>query len=105
MTFNRCISYKIQREEVYRGGHFYLAQFPNFQPFRVLIVRDLVLSLEMMSLYRGIVFLAPFLLLLSGLVYADPVLDLQNKGRPAWDAQLAKSKTCTAANLKVRKEW
>jgi tyrosinase len=60
----------------------------------------------MMSLYRGIVFLATFLLLFSVQVSAaDPVLDLQKKGRPAWDAQLAKSKACTAANLKVRKEW
>ena len=46
----------------------------------------------------------PWLMLLS-LVAADATLDLQNKGRPNIDAQLAKSKTCTKAQLKVRKEW
>jgi tyrosinase len=59
----------------------------------------------MMSLYRGILFLASLLLLFSGHASADPVSDLQNSGRAALNAQLAKSKTCTAANLKVRKEW
>ncbi|KAH6628199.1 hypothetical protein F5144DRAFT_493509 [Chaetomium tenue] len=44
-------------------------------------------------------------LLLAGLVSGDAVLDLQNKGRPNIDAQLAKSKTCTKENLKVRREW
>jgi len=44
-------------------------------------------------------------LLLAGLVSGDAVLDLQNKGRPNIDAQLAKSTTCTKANLKVRREW
>jgi tyrosinase len=44
-------------------------------------------------------------LLLAGLVSGDAVLDLQNKGRPNIDAQLAKSKTCTKENLQVRREW
>jgi tyrosinase len=46
----------------------------------------------------------PWLLLLS-LVSADAVLDLQNKGRPSIDAQIAKSATCTKDKLKVRREW
>ena len=65
----------------------------------------LILPPDMMSLYRGIVFLASVFLLFSAHVSADAVSDLQDKGRAAIDAQLAKSKTCTAANLKVRKEW
>ena len=36
---------------------------------------------------------------------ADPVDDLATKGRPALDAQLAKSKACTEDKLRVRKEW
>jgi tyrosinase len=44
-------------------------------------------------------------LLLAGLASGDAVLDLQNKGRPNIDAQLAKSKTCTKENLQVRREW
>ncbi|KAK4103364.1 Di-copper centre-containing protein, partial [Parathielavia hyrcaniae] len=44
-------------------------------------------------------------LLLAGLVSADAVLDLQNKGRPSIDAQIAKSATCTKDKLKVRREW
>ncbi|KAK4039370.1 hypothetical protein C8A01DRAFT_47161 [Parachaetomium inaequale] len=44
-------------------------------------------------------------LLLAGLVSGDAVLDLQTKGRPSIDAQIAKSTTCTKANLKVRREW
>jgi len=44
-------------------------------------------------------------LLLTGMVAGDAVQDLEKKGRPNIDAQLAKSKTCTKANLKVRKEW
>ncbi|KAK4185776.1 hypothetical protein QBC35DRAFT_555821 [Podospora australis] len=43
--------------------------------------------------------------LLTGLVSGDAVKDLQDKGRAALDAQLAKSKTCTKANLQVRREW
>ncbi len=65
----------------------------------------LILPPGMMSLYRGIVFLISVFLLFSGQVSADAVSDLQDKGRAAVNAQLAKSKTCTAANLKVRKEW
>ncbi|KAK4230911.1 hypothetical protein QBC38DRAFT_467267 [Podospora fimiseda] len=44
-------------------------------------------------------------LMLMGLVAGDVVQDLEKKGRPALDALLAKSKTCTKANLRVRKEW
>ncbi|KAL2169412.1 hypothetical protein VTG60DRAFT_6041 [Thermothelomyces hinnuleus] len=44
-------------------------------------------------------------LLLPGLVSGDAVLDLQEKGRPAIDAQLAKSTTCTKEKLQVRREW
>jgi tyrosinase len=44
-------------------------------------------------------------LLLVGLVSGDAVLDLQNKGRPSIDAQIAKSKTCTKDKLRVRREW
>jgi tyrosinase len=48
----------------------------------------------------------PWLLLsLVGLASGDTVLDLQNKGRPNLDAQLAKSKTCTKDKLSVRREW
>lgn len=44
-------------------------------------------------------------LLLAGLVCGDAVLDLQNKGRPNVDAQIAKSATCTKSKLQVRREW
>ncbi|KAK4199830.1 hypothetical protein QBC40DRAFT_328034 [Triangularia verruculosa] len=44
-------------------------------------------------------------LLLAGLVSGDAVSDLEKKGRPNIDAMLAKSKTCTKANLRVRREW
>ncbi|KAK4187244.1 hypothetical protein QBC35DRAFT_410854 [Podospora australis] len=44
-------------------------------------------------------------LLLTGVASADAVNDLEKKGRPQIDAALAKSKTCTKANLKVRREW
>ncbi|KAB5559646.1 hypothetical protein GE09DRAFT_1285613 [Coniochaeta sp. 2T2.1] len=55
----------------------------------------------------SLAFLAvPWLLLsLVGLASGDAVLDLQNKGRPNLDAQLAKSKTCTKDKLSVRREW
>lgn len=46
----------------------------------------------------------PWLLLMS-LVSGDAVKDLQDKGRPAVDAQIAKSKTCTKQTLQVRREW
>jgi hypothetical protein len=68
-------------------------------------VQAFILPPDMISLYRGIVFLASLFLLFSAQVSADAVSHLQDKGRAAWNAQLAKSKTCTAANLKVRKEW
>jgi len=44
-------------------------------------------------------------LLLSSLVSGDAVSDLQNKGRPNLDAQLAKSLTCTKEKLQIRREW
>jgi tyrosinase len=44
-------------------------------------------------------------LLLAPLVTGDAVLDLQNKGRPAIDARIAKSATCTKEKLRVRREW
>lgn len=68
-------------------------------------VQAFILPPDMISLYRRIVLLASLFLLFSAQVSADAVSALQHKGRAAWNAQLAKSKTCTAANLKVRKEW
>ncbi|CAG8972084.1 hypothetical protein HYALB_00004950 [Hymenoscyphus albidus] len=51
-------------------------------------------------------YLVVFLLSISTReVGGDAVSDLQTKGRTQINAQLAKSKTCTAANLQVRKEW
>ncbi|GAB1311545.1 hypothetical protein MFIFM68171_01755 [Madurella fahalii] len=47
---------------------------------------------------------APWLML-SGLVSADAVADLEKKGRPSIDAQIAKSATCTKEKLQVRREW
>jgi tyrosinase len=44
-------------------------------------------------------------LLLTDVVSGDAVLDLQTKGRPSIDAQIAKSATCTKDKLKVRREW
>ncbi|KAL2268832.1 hypothetical protein VTJ83DRAFT_3678 [Remersonia thermophila] len=43
--------------------------------------------------------------LLAGVASADPVLDLQNQGRPQIDAALARSSTCTKEKLQVRREW
>jgi tyrosinase len=44
--------------------------------------------------------------LLAGAVSAqDPVLALQNQGRPQIDAAIAKSATCTKDKLQVRREW
>ncbi|KAH7125506.1 hypothetical protein B0J11DRAFT_308009 [Dendryphion nanum] len=54
---------------------------------------------------RGLYALLVSLSLLSALCAADAVSDLQTKGRPALDAQLAKSKTCTKDKLQVRREW
>jgi hypothetical protein len=45
------------------------------------------------------------LLALAGLVAADAVSDLEAKGRPALDAAMAKSKTCSKDKLQVRREW
>lgn len=44
-------------------------------------------------------------LFLFGLVSADAVNDLLIKVKPNFEAQLAKSKTCTKDKLQVRKEW
>jgi tyrosinase len=44
-------------------------------------------------------------LLLTGLVSGDAVADLEKKGRPSIDAQIAKSRTCTKDKLQVRREW
>ncbi|KAK4117804.1 Di-copper centre-containing protein [Canariomyces notabilis] len=44
-------------------------------------------------------------LLLTGLVFGDAVADLEKKGRPSIDAQIAKSRTCTKDKLQVRREW
>lgn len=56
------------------------------------------------SLRRFRSLLLPLVLLFS-LVSADAVSDLQAKGRPAVDAQIAKSSTCTEDKLQVRREW
>jgi len=54
---------------------------------------------------RGLYALVVSASLLLALCSADAVSDLQTKGRAAFDAQLAKSKTCTKDKLQVRKEW
>ncbi|KAL8383595.1 hypothetical protein RB595_010677 [Gaeumannomyces hyphopodioides] len=41
----------------------------------------------------------------QGVVQPDALKQLENKGLPALQARLAKSKTCTKANLRIRKEW
>jgi hypothetical protein len=86
---------------------FLFGPFPTVNRLGTLCAfsNEFILPPDMMSLYRGIVFLASIFLLFNAQVSADAVSDLQDKGRAAWNAQLAKSKTCTAANLKVRKEW
>jgi tyrosinase len=43
--------------------------------------------------------------LFSILCAADAVSDLAAKGRPAVDAAIAKSTTCTKDKLRVRREW
>lgn len=43
--------------------------------------------------------------LFSILCAADVVSDLATKGRPAVDAAIAKSTTCTKEKLQVRREW
>lgn len=42
---------------------------------------------------------------LAGVVAADAVKDLQDKGRPALDAVIEESTTCSKDNLEVRREW
>jgi tyrosinase len=54
---------------------------------------------------RALYVLLALVPLLSVLCAADAVSDLAAKGRPAIDAAIAKSTTCTKANLRVRKEW
>jgi tyrosinase len=56
-------------------------------------------------LRAAVTVLGSLLLLFTAQSSADLVSDLQNKGRPAIDAQLAKSTTCTKDKLTVRKEW
>ncbi|KAI8627356.1 Di-copper centre-containing protein [Xylariaceae sp. FL1651] len=58
----------------------------------------------MLSITKLALFCANLLLLLTS-VYADAVSDLWDKGKPALDAQLAKSTTCTKDKLLVRREW
>jgi tyrosinase len=58
----------------------------------------------MLSIYKGICLLTS-VLCLFGEASADALGDLQTKGRTAINTQLAKSTTCTAAKLQVRKEW
>lgn len=41
----------------------------------------------------------------QGVVQPDALKLLENKGLPALQARLAKSKTCTKENLRIRKEW
>jgi tyrosinase len=57
------------------------------------------------STLRGLYALLIVVSLLSMLVRADVVGDLQTKGRAALDAAIAKSTTCTKDRVRVRKEW
>ncbi|KAF2751134.1 Di-copper centre-containing protein [Sporormia fimetaria CBS 119925] len=54
---------------------------------------------------KGLYALLVTISFLSTLCAADAVSDLQNSGRAALDAQLAKSATCTKDKLQVRREW
>ncbi|KAF2477543.1 Di-copper centre-containing protein [Lindgomyces ingoldianus] len=56
------------------------------------------------SLQRLFALLVSFSLL-SAVCTADAVKDLQDKGRAAVDAVVAKSTTCTKDKLRVRREW
>ena len=58
-------------------------------------------SLSLRALYA----LLASVSLLHVLCAADAVSDLVAKGRPAIDAAIAKSTTCTKEKLRVRKEW
>lgn len=42
---------------------------------------------------------------LAGVVAADAVKDLQDQGRPALDAVIEESTTCSKDDLQVRREW
>lgn len=57
------------------------------------------------STLRGLYAFLAVLGLLTALCTADAVSDLQTKGRPAIDAAIASSTTCTKDKVKVRKEW
>ena len=57
-------------------------------------------KVEMVQAFR----IMPLLALVS-VALGDAVNDLENQGRVALNAQLAKSKTCTKEKLMVRKEW
>lgn len=54
---------------------------------------------------RALYALLVSLQLLSVVLAADAVSELAVKGRPAVDAVVAKSTTCTKDKLRVRKEW
>lgn len=41
----------------------------------------------------------------AAVVAADAVEDLQDQGRPALDAVMEQSKTCSKDQLEVRREW
>lgn len=42
---------------------------------------------------------------LASIAAADVVNDLENEGRPALDAAMAASTTCSEDQLQVRREW
>jgi tyrosinase len=56
-------------------------------------------------LHAKMYLLAPVVLFFAAQATADAVSDLQDKGRAAINAQLAKSTTCTKDKLLVRQEW
>jgi tyrosinase len=64
-------------------------------------MREMAGKLSLRALYA----LFASVSLLSVLCSADAVSDLATKGRPAIDAAIAQSTTCTKAKLRVRREW
>jgi tyrosinase len=59
-----------------------------------------------MARFSAFALLAVPWLLLAGLVSGDAVKDLQDKGRPALEAALARATNgCTKDKLQVRREW
>jgi len=85
-----------------RGGFFLQLVFLGSQ--LSCLIPDLSSSMGGVSL-RGLLALLASLTVLTTLAAADAVSDLQTKGRPNVNAQLAKSKNCTSAKALVRKEW